>query len=73
MTKAQALAFMDAAEGAGFEASMNLTFQPPGVEKWTVTIPTDFALDAVKMGELASYCQANGLVLSGTFSYLGVS
>ena len=73
MTKAQAAALLTAIEGQGLACSVNLTFPQPGVEQWTVTIPETQPLTGTQLGQLAAYCANNGLTLSGTFSYLGVS
>jgi hypothetical protein len=73
MTKTQALAMMAALEGATVPASANLTFPTGGGELWTVTIPDTATLSGVQIGELATYCAANGLTLSATFSALGVT
>lgn len=74
MTKAQALALMNAIEGQAVPAAAHMAFPPaPGAETWTVTIPPEFALTGAQLVQLANYCAANGLVLSAQFAYLGVA
>lgn len=73
MTKAQALALMNALEGQAVAGAAHMAFPPaPGVETWTVTIPPEVALTGAQLAQLANYCAAQGLVLSAQFSYLGV-
>ena len=72
MTKAQALALVTAIEGRAIPCSAHLTFSAGG-EAWTVTIDATAPLSGADLSALANYCAANGLTVSATFSYLGVS
>lgn len=73
MTKAQALALMNALEGQRVPGAAVLTFDAAGAEQWAVTIPNDFACTGAQLGSLSTYCAQNGLTLSAQFAYLGVT
>lgn len=73
MDKAHALGLVGALEAAKVPCAAVLAFDAQGVEGWTVTIPTTFALDGGHLAALCNYCAAQGLTLSATFDYLGVS
>lgn len=73
MDKAHALALVNALEGAKVPCSAVLSFDGAGAEGWTVTIPPSFALDGAHLQSLITYCANNGLAVSATFSYLGIT
>lgn len=72
MTKAQALALVGALEANKVPCDALLRFDAAGAEAWTVSIPADYPLSGIQLGQLTAYCQAQGLGLSATFSYLGI-
>lgn len=72
MTKAQALALVNALEGQLVPCSAVLSFPAAGGELWTVTIPPDHPLSGQQLSQLATYCQQQGLGLSAQFNYLGI-
>lgn len=73
MTKAQVLALMNALESQQVTASANMVFPSTGGESWSVSLPETHPLTGAQLGQLSSYCAANGLTLSATFSYLGIT
>lgn len=72
MTKAQALAAINAAEGALMPASAVMTF-PGGVETWTVQLDPTFVYTGAQLSAITAYCAANGLALSARFTSLGIA
>lgn len=71
MTKAQALALMEAIRARGLPASAVLSF-PAGAELWGVQLDPGHVYDGSDLGALANYCAAQGLALTARFVALGV-
>ena len=72
MTKQQALNLVNALEAQLVPCAAALDFPAGGGERWTVTIPDTYPLSGAQLGQLATYCQQQGLGLSAQFSYLGI-
>lgn len=72
MTKAQALALVNALEARKMNCDALLRFDQAGVETWSVQLDTANVFTGADLTALAAYCATNNLVLSAQFSQLGV-
>lgn len=72
MTKAQALALVNAIEGRKIPCDCSLRFDAQLNEIWSVQLDTTYTYAGSDLSALAAYCAANQLQLTATFSQLGV-
>ena len=72
MTKAQALAAMNAVESVKMNASAVLAFNSSGVESWGIAFDPSAVYTGTQLAEIASYCATNGLTLTAQFTALGI-
>lgn len=73
MTKAQALAVMNALESVGMPASAVMTFANGVEQPWTVQLDASHVYSGAQLGQLATYCANNNLTLSAQFTALGIT
>lgn len=73
MTKPQALALMNALEGAKVAASAVLSFDVSGAPSWTVQLAPTVVYSGAQLAALTSYCATNNLLLSAQVAELGVT
>lgn len=72
MTKTQALAALNALEGALMPGSAVLTF-PGGVAAWAIKLDTTHVYTGAQLAAVANYCATNGLTITATFSDFGIT
>lgn len=72
MTKAQALAMLNAMESVQMPGSAVLSF-PGGAETWAVQFDTTHVYTGAQLEQIASYCASNNLTLTATFSAMGAT
>lgn len=73
MTKAQALALVNALEARSMPCDALLRFNGTGVETWTVNLDPTRVYMGADIAALAAYCTANNLSLSLIVSEMGVT
>lgn len=73
MTKAQALALVNALEARSMPCDTLLRFDAQGVETWAVELPADHTYTGAELEALASYCRTQGLALTAQLAALGIT
>lgn len=71
MTKAQALAIMNALEGQSMPASAVMSFSPS--ETWAIQLDPSHVYTGTQLAQLSNYCAQNGLTLTAQFTALGIT
>lgn len=72
MTKAAALAMINAMEGAKLPGTLALTF-PGGAATYGVQFDFTHVYTGADLLNIANYCATNNLTLTATFSQFGVT
>lgn len=72
MTKAQALAFVNALESHTIPCDVSLRFQPDGSEQWSVQLDVTHTYTGADLAALTNYCAQQGLQITAIFDKLGV-